>query len=224
MKLGVLFSGGKDSYLAMHIASETHELSCLLTINSSNPNSWMFHTPTIEWTKLQSQSLKIPQIIQNTKGVQDKELDDLFELIDKGKNQFSIEGVVTGALASTYQSTRIQKICNDLNLWCFNPLWQMSQKTLLEELLENNIESIITGVAAEPFDDEWLGREIDLECINDLIKLKGSHRINPAGEGGEIESFVVNAPLFNSRLEIIKSKIHYSNYSGRLEIVEASLK
>ena len=224
MKLGVLFSGGKDSYLAMHIASETHELSCLLTISSSNPNSWMFHTPTIEWTKLQSQSLKIPQIIQNTKGVQDKELDDLFELIDKGKNQFSIEGVVTGALASTYQSTRIQKICNDLNLWCFNPLWQMSQKTLLEELLENNIESIITGVAAEPFDDEWLGREIDLECINDLIKLKESHRINPAGEGGEIESFVVNAPLFNSRLEIIQSKIHYSNYSGRLEIVEASLK
>ena len=44
----------------------------------------MFHTPAIEWTKLQSQSLKIPQIIQNTKGVQDKELDDLFELIDKG--------------------------------------------------------------------------------------------------------------------------------------------
>ena len=224
MKLGVLFSGGKDSYLAMHLASETHELSCLLTIYSSNPDSWMFHTPAIEWTKLQSQSLKIPQIIQNTKGVQDKELDDLFELIEKGKNQYSIEGVVTGALASTYQSTRIQKICNDLNLWCFNPLWQMSQETLLEELIENNIESIITGVAAEPFDDEWLGREINLECINDLIKLKESHRINPAGEGGEIESFVVNAPLFNSRLEIIQSNIHYSNYSGRLEIVEASLK
>jgi ABC transporter with metal-binding/Fe-S-binding domain ATP-binding protein len=184
----------------------------------------MFHTPAIEWTKLQSQSLKIPQIIQNTKGVQDKELDDLFELIEKGKNQYSIEGVVTGALASTYQSTRIQKICNDLNLWCFNPLWQMSQETLLEELIENNIESIITGVAAEPFDDEWLGREINLECINDLIKLKESHRINPAGEGGEIESFVINAPLFNSGLEIIQSKIHYSNYSGRLEIVEASLK
>ena len=119
MKLGVLFSGGKDSYLAMHIASEL-VISCLLTINSSNPDSWMFHTPAIEWTKLQSQSLKIPQIIQNTKGVQDKELDDLFELIEKGKNRYSIEGVVTGALASTYQSTRIQKICNDLNLWCFN--------------------------------------------------------------------------------------------------------
>mgnify|MGYP003307506997 CR=1 FL=1 len=52
-----------------------------------------------------------------------------------------------------------------------------------------------------------------------LIKLKGSYRINPAGEGGEIESFVINAPLFNSGLEIIKSKIHYSNYSGRLEEV-----
>ena len=93
-------------------------------------------------------------------------------MIEKGKNQYSIEGVVTGALASTYQSTRIQKICNDLNLWCFNPLGRCHRRHF-EELIENNIESIITGVAAEPFDDEWLGREINLECINDLIKLKG---------------------------------------------------
>ena len=46
----------------------------------------------------------------------------------------------------------------------FQPLWQMSQETLLRNF-RNNIESIITGVAAEPFDDEWLGREIDLEAL-----------------------------------------------------------
>ena len=77
MRLGILFSGGKDSYLAMQMAADNNEISCLLTMNSHNQDSWMFHTPAITWTKLQAESLDIPQIIQETEGIQDKELDDL---------------------------------------------------------------------------------------------------------------------------------------------------
>ena len=91
MKLGVLFSGGKDSYLAMQMASEYHQVSCLLTINSSNKDSWMFHTPAIEWTKLQSESLGISQIIQKTEGIKDDELVDLLKLVKRAKNQYSIQ-------------------------------------------------------------------------------------------------------------------------------------
>ena len=224
MKLGILFSGGKDSYLAMHLASEDHEISCLLTMKSSNQDSWMFHTPAITWTNLQAESMGIPQIIQETEGIQDDELDDLFTLIKKAKEEFSIQGIVTGALASTYQSTRIQKICNRLNLWCFNPLWQLSQEKLLKKLQTHNISSIITGVAAEPFDESWLGKEIDSSTINELLLYSKKYRINPAGEGGEFESLVINAPMFSKKLEILSSKIHYSNFSGRLEIKEAELK
>ena len=134
--------------------------------------------------------------------IRDRELTDLRRIINSAVSKYSIEGIVTGALASVYQTTRIQKICNELDLWCFNPLWQLPQEVLLKELLSNKIESIITGVAAEAFDNSWLGRQIDLECINDLLALKASHRINPAGEGGEIESFVINAPLFLSLIHI----------------------
>ena len=223
MKLGILFSGGKDSYLAMQMAADSHEISCLLTISSQNQDSWMFHTPAITWTKLQAESLGIPQIIQKTEGIQDKELNDLFTLIKNAKKEYSIQGIVTGALASTYQSTRIQKICNTLDLWCFNPLWQLSQEKLLERLQNHNITSIITGVAAEPFDESWLGKELDSSTINELLLYSKKYRINPAGEGGEFESLVINAPMFAKKLEIISSKIHYSNFSGRLEIKEAKL-
>ncbi|MEO1955182.1 MAG: TIGR00289 family protein [Methanobacteriota archaeon] len=223
MKVGVLFSGGKDSYLALQYASEEHEITCLLTLESKKEDSWMFHTPAIEWTKLQAESMQINHIIKKTSGVKEEELDDLRDIIESAVSKHSIDGIVTGALASVYQSTRIQKICNDLDLWCFNPLWQRPQRALLQDLLFNNIESIITGVAAEPFDDSWLGRSINLECVNHLIVLESSYRINPAGEGGEIESFVVNAPLFTNSIIITKSQKHYSNFSGRLEIQEAFL-
>ena len=223
MKLGILFSGGKDSYLAMHLASEEHEISCLLTIKSSNQDSWMFHTPAIKWTELQAESLDIPQVIQETEGIQGDELNDLFTLIKKAKKKYSIQGIVTGAIASTYQSTRIQKICNKLDLWCFNPIWQLSQEKLLEKLQIYNISSIITGVAAEPFDESWLGKEIDSFTISELLIYSKKYRINPAGEGGEFESLVINAPMFSKKLEVLSSKIHYSNFSGRLEIKEAKL-
>ena len=223
MKLGALFSGGKDSYLAMHLASEEHEISCLLTIKSSNQDSWMFHTPAIAWTKLQAESLDIPQVIQETEGIQGDELNDLFTLIKKAKKKYSIQGIVTGAIASTYQSTRIQKICNKLDLWCFNPIWQLSQEKLLEKLQIYNISSIITGVAAEPFDESWLGKEIDSFTISELLIYSKKYKINPAGEGGEFESLVINAPMFSKKLEILSSKIHYSNFSGRLEIKDAKL-
>ena len=48
MKLAVLFSGGKDSYLALQYASIDHEIACLLTLESKKEDSWMFHTPAIE--------------------------------------------------------------------------------------------------------------------------------------------------------------------------------
>ena len=99
----------------------------------------------------------------------------------------------------------------------------MPQKQLLQELLSNKVESIITGIAAEPFDDTWLGRCIDSECVDDLMSLESRYRINPAGEGGEIESFVLNAPLFHKSVRIIESKKYYSNFSGRLEIKKALL-
>ena len=223
MKLAVLFSGGKDSYLALQYASIDHEISCLLTLESRREDSWMFHTPAIEWTQLQAEAMEIEHLILKTSGVKDEELEDLQIIIRSAISKYSIEGIVTGALASVYQSTRIQKICNDLGLWCFNPLWQMSQKTLLQELLSNNIESIITGVAAEPFDEQWLGRSLDSECVDDLMKLEKSHRINPAGEGGEIETFVIDAPLFSKKIVITESEKQYSNFSGRLEVKEAIL-
>ena len=223
MKLAVLFSGGKDSYLSLQYASIDHEVNCLLTLYPEREDSWMFHTPAIEWTKLQAESLGLNHLTSRTSGVKEKELEDLYLLINSAISEYSIEGVVTGALASVYQATRIQRICNSLNLWCFNPLWQMPQKLLLAELLANNVESVITGVAAEPLDDTWLGRTIDSECVEELTALESKYGINPAGEGGEIESFVLDAPLFKRSIRILESTKHYSNFAGRLEIKEAKL-
>ena len=213
MKLGVLFSGGKDSTYSAWLAKKFgYELTCLISIFSKNPESYMFHTPSIEKTKMQAEIMGIPIITQETSGEKEEELKDLEKAIERAKNKFKIQGIATGAIQSVYQASRIQKICSKLNLECFNPLWQKNEEEYLSELIRNKFKVILTGVFAYPLDKSWIGKEINQEFIKEMKELNKSprdhpegckYKINPAGEGGEFETFVLGCPLFKRDLIVI---------------------
>jgi predicted ATP pyrophosphatase (TIGR00289 family) len=149
------------------------------------------------------------------------ELSDLKDLIKNAIELFGIEGIVTGAVESVYQAQRVQKICSDLGLWCFNPLWQMDQIELLETLVRKKYNIIISAIAAYPLDESWLGRKLDSKMISELKALTG---VNPAGEGGEFESLVLNAPMFKREIKIIESEKEYDNHAGVFIVKEADLR
>jgi len=157
-------------------------------------------------------------LIKKTEGKKEEELRDLENAISLAIKKYKIEGIVTGALASTYQASRIQNICDKLKIKCFNPLWQKNQIKLLEELIKNKFEVIIVGVFAYPLDDKWLLNKIDKEFILKTKKLQEKYGINPAGEGGEFESFVVNCPLFKEKIKIKSYKIFGEKNSWKAEI------
>ncbi len=223
MKLGVLYSGGKDSTLALMKAMERHEVVCLISMVSENKESYMFHTPNIHITRLQAEAIGLPLVSIATKGEKEKELEDLKNAIIEAKEKYKIEGVVTGAVRSTYQASRMQKICHELGLWCFNPLWLKNQVELLHEVIEKGIRAIISGVFAEPLDEKFLGAEIDKTMVERLSKIAASHHISPAGEGGEIETTVIEAPVFKKKVKITKHSTTYAKYSGVYKIEEAEL-
>ena len=56
----LLFSGGKDSTLALHLAAQKEQVVCLITVASKNKESYMFHTPNIDVTALQAEALGLP--------------------------------------------------------------------------------------------------------------------------------------------------------------------
>jgi diphthine-ammonia ligase len=203
MKLALLLSGGKDSVYSGYIAQKAgNELSCAITMVSKNKDSFMFHTPSIGKTQKQAEVMNIPIIEKETSGIKEEELDDLEEAIIDARKKYHITGIVTGAIKSVYQATRVQKICDKLGLKCFNPLWQSSEIEYLEELIENNFKIIVVGVFAYPLDKTWLGREIDKKFIEEVKDLQDKHDIHPAGEGGEFETFVLNCPLFKKELKV----------------------
>lgn len=219
MKLGILFSGGKDSTYATYLAKKKgYEIKCLIIIISKNKGSFMFHTPSIIQVKKQSEVMKIPLVIVNTRGEKEKELLDLEKAIIIAIKKYKIEGIVTGAVESVYQTTRIQEICNKLNIKCFNPLWQKDQFELLKDLIENKFNAIVIGVFAEGLNKKWLGRRINKKFVNDIKKVSEKFGISVSGEGGEFESFVLNCPLFKRKLKIVGFKDFGGGNSWRREI------
>jgi len=223
MRLGVLFSGGKDSTLALHKAAEKEEVVCLITIVSLNKESFMFHTPNIDLTALQAEAMSLPLIQKVTEGKPEEELEDLEEVIAQAVKDFQIEGVVTGAVESVYQSERIQRVCNRLGIVCVNPLWKKNQKTLLEEIVAKGFKVIISGVFAYPLDESWLGREIDKELIERLVQLGKEFGLSVSGEGGEIETTVLDAPLFKKKIEVLDYAVEAKGNSGVFIIKRARL-
>jgi diphthine-ammonia ligase len=223
MRLGVLFSGGKDSTLALHKAAEKEEIVCLITLVSANKESYMFHTPNIDVTALQAEALGLPLIKKVTEGKPEEELKDLEEAIAQAVKRFKIKGVVTGAVESVYQSKRIQSICDRLNISCINPLWKKNQQALLEELLVEGFKVIISGVFAYPLDESWLGKEIDKELIARLVLLGKKFGLSVSGEGGEIETTVLDAPLFKKKIEVLESAVEAQGNSGVFIIKKAWL-
>ena len=214
MRLGALFSGGKDSAYALWKAMETDEVVCLISVISKNEESYMFHTPNIGITEVQAEAMGLPLVKTVTEGVKEEELKDLKKVIEKANKMYGIEGVVTGAVESVYQATRVQRICDELDLWCFNPLWLKNQIELLREIVENQFKVIISGIFAYPLDESWLGKVIDKNIIEKLIDVKEKYQISPSGEGGEIETTVLDAPFFRKRILIKDFEVKIDKYSG----------
>ena len=223
MNLGVLFSGGKDSTFACYRAIEKNTVACLITLISENVDSYMFHTPNIRRTGLQAEAMGIPLLSWYTEGRKEEELVDLKDAIAAAREKYGIEGIVTGAIESVYQAARVQRICRELNMWCFNPLWQINQVDYLRLLISDGFNIIISGVFAYPFDESWVGATLTEELVQKLVQLQKKYKINPSGEGGELETFVLDGPLFKKRIEILKASRTYENYRGHFIIDDARL-
>ena len=224
MYLASLFSGGKDSAYAMYKTMKAdHEVKVLIVIGSENPESYMYHVPNIELTRLQAEAMGIPIIFRTTKGVKEEELEDLKKAIEEAIRNYKITGVVSGAIYSNYQRKRIDDMCSLLGIESLSPLWKMKPKDMLSEMVAEGFKIIISAVAAGGLGPEWLGREIDQKTIQELSDLHNICYVCTAGEGGEFETLVLDAPFFKKSIKILDAEKLWDGQSGVYNVKNAVL-
>ena len=223
MKAAVLFSGGKDSTMAIYKAiEEGYSVEYLVSMISDNPESYMFHVPNIHITELSSEAMGIPLIKAKTHGVKEKELDNLGSVLKDLKDK-GVEAIFAGALASKYQKSRIDQLCKDLGLISKAPLWHVDPKEYMEEIINLGFEVIIISVSAEGLDESWLGRRIDSKLLDEIITLHNKYGMHMAFEGGEAETLVLDCPIFKKHIKILESSNVWDRDNGYLLITKAEL-
>ena len=220
MKVAALFSGGKDSVFAIYVAKQWGwDVTHLITLFPKKQDSWMFHSINIHLTEKLAEAIGIPIIKKQTKGEKEKELEDLKEIL---KN-LNIDGVISGAIASEYQRTRIEKICYELGIKSFTPIWHKDQELILRDQVSAGFKIMVVGVFAHGLDKTWLGKTINEESINDIAKLRNKYSINAAGEGGEFETLVLDGPIFNKKLVLDEVSKEWKRDNGILLVKKAHL-
>lgn len=224
MNVAILFSGGKDSTMAVYSALEEKEdVKYLLSMKSKNDESYMFHVPNIHVTDLLSEALDIPIMSVETDGIKEEELKDLKAAFFDLKN-LGVEAIYTGALYSVYQKSRIEKLGEEVGLKIISPYWHVDELEYMHKIVSLGFKVMICGVAAWGLDESWLGRIIDDEMIDELVELNEKYHVDIAFEGGEAETLAIDGPIFKKRIEILKYKKEWHLDSGVLIIEDAVLK
>jgi ABC transporter with metal-binding/Fe-S-binding domain ATP-binding protein len=220
MKVASLFTGGKDSTYSTYIAQQWGwEIKYLVTLLPITPDSWMFHYPNIRLTPWLAKALDIPLVQKETSGKKGKELEDLKEVL----SSIEVKGIVSGATASEYQRIHLERIAYELNLKHFAPLWHKDQAKLLLETVQAGFKIIIVGCFAQGFDKTWLGKEINLDCIEELKELSKRYKISVVGEGGEFETLVEDGPNFRKKMIIDEAIKEWKRDRGIYQVKKVHL-
>ncbi|MEM2874404.1 MAG: diphthine--ammonia ligase [Candidatus Hadarchaeales archaeon] len=212
MRVSALCSGGKDSAYALWLAMKAgHEVIEILTVVPQREDSWMYHTANIWMIDMFGECAGLP--LRKVGGGESRE-DELSGLI-RALGETDAEAVVSGAIASRYQRSAIERACSETGLKPLFPIWGRDPSDVLREIVREGFEALITLVAAEGLGPEWLGRRIDMRCVEELERISRKFGINVSGEGGEYESLVTDAPFFRKRIEVEDAERIWNSAGGR---------
>jgi diphthine-ammonia ligase len=225
LRLGSLYSGGKDSTFSIFRAKQAaYEVACLITMHPVADDSPLFHYPNSWVTEYLADAMQIPLLGFEVSGrSKEDEMKALEEAMVRAKSLYGIEGIVYGDISSNYQKKAFEEICARHGLAPVAPLWNLEPEKYMSELVDRGFRVIVVGVSAMGLGKEWLGSEIDKGAVAKLALLSRKYGFNLTFEGGEAETLVTDCPLFRKKLQIKKANAHWDGQRGIFEILEVAL-
>ncbi|MBO4357454.1 MAG: diphthine--ammonia ligase [Candidatus Methanomethylophilaceae archaeon] len=220
MRLASLYSGGKDSTFSLYLEEQMgHDVPYLVNVMPDDSASWIFHTPNLNVVPLMAQAMDKELVTARSTGTEEGDMEGLTNALDG----LDVDGVITGAVWSDYQWDRMNLVCHDLGLKVFSPLWRKDQDLVMDAFLQSGIKAIIVGCYAEGLGQEWLGRTIDQQAVDELKRIREKTGISIMGEGGEYESMTISSPMHSHPLEIVESEVVWKRDNGTLNVKSARL-
>src|SRR3989338_1449340 len=228
MDVAIMYSGGKDSTYAIDLAKEKgYNIKYLISVKPTRTDCYLFHFATVEYTPELAKIMNIPHILLSC-DVADpkKEADIVKKVVEENQEKNPVEALILGGVG--LQETQIKSIREamfPLGIEVFASHTGNEHSPLVEQMINKGYRIVITQVAADGLTEEWLGKELTKENFEKLKKLSGKYGFHAGAEGGHYDSFVIDGPIFDKRVEIIESeKVMETENSGHLIIKKLEVK
>jgi len=170
---------------------------------------------------MQAQAIGIP-LVQRQATWQSYE-NEFKKMVGELKQE-GIEGGVFGDIDLEEHREWVERVCREAGITSHQPLWGQSQAEILRDFVDSGFETIVVATRADKLGEEWLGRKIDADFVEQITEMSKTQAITPCGETGEYHTLVVDGPLFQKRMEITEARKVFRDDHWFLEIVNAELK
>ena len=223
MKLAALISGGKDGLYAAYLARRAgHQIACTVTVAPHSDQSHMLHEPGTHVAALQSESMGVAHLRAGAGRGTEAESAKMSQLLREAASAHGARAAVHGGIASRFQIDEFARAAREAGMGALSPLQGADQKEHMRNLLRDGFRFAIVSVGADGLGPEWLGRTVTAGDVGVLAGLAERHSFNPAFEGGEAETVVLDCPLFSRAVELEGGAV-WDRCRGRFEISGARL-
>lgn len=218
----VSWSGGKDSCLAAYRARASGLEVCSL-LNMAAEDGKRSRSHGLSSSVLQTQARAMGITLVQRPAAWDTYEAEFISVLKSFKQQGINDGIF-GDIDFNAHREWVDRICFEAGIVPHLPLWEEDQNKLLSEFITLGFEAVVVATRADILGEEWLGRKIDAAFVRDLAELGKTKPITPCGEAGEYHTLVTSGPLFNQRIELLKTRKTLREEHWFLEILDAGLK
>ena len=196
-KAAVLWTGGKDSALALHLSLNLYDIRSLICFVPADNRQFYAH-PT-QFMILQARKIGIPmEFMQISEPYKLSYREQIEKIRDSG-----IEALITGDISTVGGMPNwIDEVAAGL-VDIEKPLWELDRGTILDTLASNQFEVVCSLSYKKHFQATITGRYLDLELISQLKQLP----IDSCGEQGEYHTWVLDAPFFKAPVQLEGTRI-----------------
>lgn len=200
-KAFVSWSGGKDSCLAFYRSLHNGlDIRFLLNMATEDGLRSRSHGLSEDVLKMQAEAIGLPLIQGKT--AWDSYEEEFCKTLLAFKDQGITDGVF-GDIDVKGHLEWVERVCGKCGITPHLPLCFENQSKLLKEFIDSGFKALIVAADAAVMGEEWLGREIDMQLLPDLLH---NNKITPCGEAGEYHTLVTDGPLFKRSLAVVKSE------------------
>ena len=197
MKAAVLWTGGKDSALALQVSLNLYDIRRLVCFVPADKRQFYAH-PT-ELMELQARKIGMPiEFVPISEPYKQSYRQQIEAIKDTG-----IEILITGDISTVDGMPNwIEEVAAGL-VEVHKPLWELDRHAILDTLISNKFKVICSLAYKKHFQPTITGRYFDTELISELKQLP----IDACGEQGEYHTWVLDAPFFKAPVQLEGTRI-----------------